>query len=164
MNSSTDKHKRKRNLIGIIGLFACLMVVGLIGFCVYEAYKGFPEYAKREVVYEQNKKLLKSIDKCVEENDSVLAFAAALEKIEQPPNLLYLGLEIKKNAKNSPFAQGEEVDIIKNYDWRFRSSTIINGAGYGTMDEKKIIVIEYEIDKFEVDNCVIYLEKKQDNL
>jgi hypothetical protein len=160
MDISTEQQKKKRNLIGIIGLFAGLIAAGLIGFCVYDAYKGFPEYAKKEVVYEKNKNLLNSIDICVDESGSIFEFASALEMIVQPPNLLYLGLEIKEDAKNSPFERGDEVDIIKNYKWTLMHSTIIGGTGYGTLDKKKIIIIEYKIDKFEVENCLIYLEKK----
>jgi hypothetical protein len=160
MNTSTELQKRKISLIGIIGLFAGLVVAGLIGFCVYDAYKGFPEYAKKEEVYEKNKNLLNSIDKCVDESGSIFEFASALEKIAQPPSLLYLGLEIKADAKNSPFERGDEVDIIKNYKWTHRRSVIVGGTGYGTLDKKNIIIIEYKIDKFEVENCLIYLEKK----
>ena len=116
----------------------------------------FPEYAKKEIVYEQYKELIQEVDKIIDESDSFYSAAARMEKISQPDNLLYVGLKDEN---------GEEEEIIKNFEWSSHSTTIFSGTGHGTVsnvkDTRKIIIIERPIDTIEeIKSCIIYLEKE----
>jgi len=144
----------------IIGFTFLILVVLLMGKCSYSVYtefKEFPEYAKKEVLHVKYKDLLKSIDETLEKSDSFLSFAANLEKIEKPDDLIYFAL--KKNETKKGFEKNDIVDIVKKFEGGGSfNKTLINGAGYGTVEKQNILIIEYSINKYDVEDCIMYFK------
>ena len=106
----------------------------------------FPDYAKRGVVYAKYETLLKNLDNVIEQSGSVDELEARLNMMTRPSNLVYLGLEDE---------DGFDTDIIG--DGGNTSSFIINGSGYGQRNGEDVVIISYLVNKFGVENCIIYL-------
>ena len=142
--------------IGALCLFALFTQAILTIFTT--AFTNFPEHVEREVVYEKYKGLLASIDTCVADSDSVYSLAANLEKIEKPNELLYLALEQESIGTDS-FDDDEEdvIEITRRFQGECTARFIINGSGYGQLNGKPIIIIEYGINFPDAKHCIIYL-------
>ncbi len=138
-------------------IIACVFVffggiLGLIGLGIYRGVKNIPPYANREVVYKDYAEFLAAIDQAKQESTSQLDLAARLEKIEMPPELLFMGLQTENDSVSDV-----SIEIVKNIDWSSKSTMIINGAGYGKLDGNEILIIEYNIDKYKIEDCIIFL-------
>ena len=144
-------------ITGYIFGIGILCVLALFTQAILAMFTNFPEHAEREVVYEKYKELLVSIDTCVADSDSVLSLAANLEKIEKPTELLYLALE-QESIGSDPFDEEENViEITRRFQGECTARFIKNGSGYGQLNGKPIIIIEYGINFPDVKNCTIYL-------
>lgn len=136
---------------------AVILVCCGIAYYVYSTYANFPEYAKREVVYKKYEALLDAIDETVKKSNSILDLAANLEKIDMPDELIYLALE--KTGKGNLGAEKDLLEILKKFKDGSVSRMIMNGAGYGRVDGREVIIIEYEIKNFDgIDQCILYLK------
>lgn len=146
-------------IIAFTFLALILLLIGKCSVGVYQGFKEFPEYAKKEVLHVKYKDLLKSIDKTVEKSDSFLSFAANLEKIEKPDDLVYFALN--KNATKNGVTSPDLVEIVNKLKKPNATSTnkvLINGTGYGQFNGENIVIIEYAINKHDVKNCVLYFK------
>ena len=156
----------KKILIGCGAvLLLSFIVMGILGFVIYKSHQNFPEYAKSEVVYKKYDHLIKQIDDNIMKSDTALSLASNLEKMQLPNNLIYLALE--KTKDNDDFGHNDKniIEIIKTQDHSSRSTTIINGSGYGTIGNTKILIIDYEIEKFDdVESCIIYIKQDDDEI
>ena len=136
-----------------MGVFftAFLLLGGACAFSVYKGYEDFPEYAKKEVVYKKYGTYIKEVKEVIKNSDSKLSLAANLEKLPQAKELLYFGLDYFGS-------EGDDLDIVKNYDGGSTSTFSTGETGYGTVDGIKIIIIKIEVTKFDPDFDVkIYL-------
>lgn len=150
-----------RAVIIIIALIVALLaiLVGAIATGVYFIEKDFPDYARKDVVYAAYTDFLGAVDTAVAESDSMLSLAARLEKLERPEELIYLALE-KSDADDFGYGDTERLEIVKSFeDGTFRS-TLINGTGHGRVNGRNIVIIEHDIDAFELEHCVIYMERQ----
>jgi hypothetical protein len=139
-------------------LLVILGSVGFLAYRIYQGYRSFPEYAKREVTYAKYDELLESIDDCIDTNDTALSLAACLETIEGPEELIYLSLERKVENRFSHDRERKIEIMNKCEDRRVFSETVINGSGYGSINGRRIIVIKYDVEKFDdIECCTIYL-------
>lgn len=145
----------------IAATLSVLVLLGSMSFCSYSLYRGyenFPEYAKKDAVYEKYKGLLKKIDECVVRSDTVLSLAANLEKTVTQEEVVYLAL-VKSEDDDSSDGDGDTIEIIRKYKGGVTSSSVLNGTGYGKIDGRNILIIEYDIVAFaDLEKCVIYLE------
>ncbi len=141
--------------IGVLCVFALFTQAILTMFTT--AFTNFPEHVEREVVYEKYKGLLASIDTCVADSDSVYSLAANLEKIEKPNELLYLALEQESIGTDSFDDEEDVIEITRRFQGECTARFIINGSGYGQLNGKPIIIIEYDINFPDAKHCIIYL-------
>ena len=128
--------------IGALCLFA------LFTQAILTMFTNFPEHAEREVVYEKYKELLASIDTCVADSDSVLSLAAKLEKIEKPKELLLLALAKEEPFSSDLFDEENWIGVTKRVEGECTARFMRNGSGYGQLNGKPIIIIEYDINLF----------------
>ena len=146
----------------IIGFTFLALLVLLMGKCsvgMYQGFKDFPEYAKKEVLHVKYKDLLKSIDKAVETSDSYFSFVANVEKIEKPNDLIYFALnknETKKGMTTTDLV--EIVNKLKKSNSTSTSKVLINGTGYRQFNGQNTVIIEYAINKHDVKDCVMYFK------
>ena len=132
------------------------ILAGACAFGIYKSHKNFPDYAKKEVLYEKHKDYLASIDHELSESSSALDFAARIEKIEAPSELIYLCIEkesdIHDHNKNS-----DEIEIIKKFESGSKSTFTSNGSGYGKINGQAIVILRHDISRIKgLENCLIY--------
>jgi len=155
--------KKTKTIIGCLVIVFIIVVLG-IGSCVYMIYSevmDFPEYAKKEVVYNEYKDLISDVDDTVLSSKDLIALATLLRKKDYPENMLYLKIEEESGQDN------QTVEILKNFNWTSHSFSIVNGAGYGSLAnsagvKKEIIIIDRVVSnqKGNTINYVIYIERK----
>ena len=150
--------------IHILFIILTIMIL-LVGKCSHSVYtsvskgfENFPEYAKKDVIYQKYNALLSSIDKAVEQSDSYLSLAAKLEKMPKPDDLIYFSIE-KKQSKN--FDNAQRIVLVKKIKGTRISKILINGTGYGQVDGQNILVIDYPVNQYDVKSCLIYFVDKQ---
>ena len=118
-----------------------------------------PEYSKEEVLYAKYSGLLEQIDNNIDRSDSVSNLASNLKKISLPNNLIYLALK-KENPERS-FSDDKIIEIVKTFESGDITHITFDNTGYGTLGNKKIVIILHPLDKFkELEHCIIYLENK----
>ncbi len=153
----------KKGCIIAVIVVACVMlffgsIFALLGLGIYKGVKNMPAYAKREVVYKQYADFLAAIDQAKEESTSQIDLAARLEKLEMPSEILFMGLQTENDSVSDV-----SIEVVKKTSWSSKSSMIINGAGYGKIDGKEILIIEYSIDKHNIEDCIMFLEPPAEN-
>jgi len=151
-------------IAGYIFGIGTLCVFALFTQAILAMFTNFPEHAEREVVYEKYKELLTSIDTCVADSDSVLSLAAKLEKIEKPNELLYLALEQESIGSDSFDDDEEVIEITRRFQGECTARFIKNGSGYGQLNGKPIIIIEYGINFPDAKYCTIYLQDTNESV
>jgi len=118
-----------------------------------------PEYSKEDVLYTKYSGLLEQIDNNIERSDSVSNLASNLKKVTLPNNLIYLAL--KKEDPEGSFSDYKIIEIVKTFESGDITHITFDNSGYGTVGNKKIVIIQYPLDKFkELEHCIIYLEHK----
>ena len=144
-------------IFGIV--FLCMLLLWIMSMGKWMTmFENFPEHTEREVVYEKYKDLLASIDTCVADSDGVYSLTANLEKIEKPNELLYLALG-QESLGSDLFDEEENViEITRRFQGECTARFIKNGSGYGQLNGKPIIIIEYGINFPDAKYCTIYLQ------
>jgi len=147
-------------------------IFGIGALCVFTLFTqtfltmftNFPEHAKRKVVYEKYKDLLVSIDTCVADSDSVYSLAANLKKIEKPNELLYFAFE-QESWSNDLFDDDAEemIEITRRFQGECTDRVVKKGSGYGQLNGKPIIIIEYAINFPDVKYFIIYLQDSNES-
>ncbi len=162
-------------IAGYIFGIGTLCVFALFTQAILAMFTNFPEHAEREVVYEKYKELLASIDTCAADSYSVLSLAAKLEKIEKPKELLLLALAKEEPFSSDLFDEENWIGVTKRVEGECTARFIINGSGYGQLNGKPIIIIEYDINLFvhkeggrvdiepplilsDIKHCIIYVD------
>ena len=123
-----------------------------------------PEYSKEDVLYTKYSGLLEQIDNNIDRSDSVSNLASNLKKISLPNNLIYLAL--KKEDPEGSFSKYDEkiIEIVKTFKSGDITHITFDDTGYGTVGNKKIVIIQHPLDKFkELEHCIIYLEHEVEN-
>ncbi len=82
-----------------------------------------PYYGREEYIRLKQGAFIEQLDNLATNNDSLFSFAAAVEKMHKPDDLLYVGI----------MHNGETVDVIKVDKWSGHSTIIMNGYGAGTV-------------------------------
>jgi len=161
-------------IAGYIFGIGTLCVFALFTQAILAMFTNFPEHAEREVVYEKYKELLASIDTCAADSYSVLSLAAKLEKIEKPKELLLLALAKEEPFSSDLFDEENWIGVTKRVEGECTARFMRNGSGYGQLNGKPIIIIEYDINLFvhkeggrvdiepplilsDIKHCIIYL-------
>ncbi len=142
--------------VHVVFIVLTVMIL-LVGKCSHSVYKSisedlenFPEYAKKEVIYKKYSNLLASIDNAAKQSDSYLSFAAKLEKIEKPDEMIYFFLDSKNESRA----------LLKKFKGMRTSRLLINGTGYGQVDGQNIVIIDYPVNQHGVKNCLMYFVDK----
>jgi len=89
------------------------IMAGACAYSVYKSHKNFPEYAKKELLYEKYKNYLNSIDQELASSTSLLDFAAKIEKLEHPEEVIYLCLE-KESDFDSHSNDNDEIEMLNS--------------------------------------------------
>ena len=92
-------------------LISILIILILSGACIYKIYdshQNFPDYAKKDILHTKYQDYLSQIDSLMKSSSSQLDFAAKLEKLDHPTNLIYLCL-IKETDFNN--RDNDEIEI-----------------------------------------------------
>lgn len=116
---------------------------------LYSGFKNFPEYASSEVLSNKYQELISDIDEQIANGNTVLSMGANLETIRYPAGTVYVAM-VKEGEGDDIIVKGE---IINGS----RSSFIKNGFGYGKLAEQDIVIITRPIDRFGLEDVVVYL-------
>lgn len=133
-------------------------MLGVFAFMIYQGNKNFPAYAEKAVLHKQYSNLITDIETSINESDTALSLAAKLEKIALPEEVIYLTLE--KVSDSNFDKDNKHIDIIKKFgDSGSKSTTIINGTGYGRINGDDIVIISQPIEKIAtLESYLIYLK------
>jgi hypothetical protein len=141
----------KSYLTGIT-VFMLLIVGGSI-IRITHAFEQ-PEHGKKEYIDQHYGDLLRSIDAAANNATSLFSFGAAVEVLNLPEEVLYVGIIKDK----------EKTDIIKRFDWNSRSVLTINNYGSGKLGsgrvKKEIMIYENTGPWDYMDKFVVYIEYK----
>lgn len=111
-----------------------------------------PDYGKKEYIVKHYGKLLRSIDGAAHNATSIMTFGAAVEGLNLPEEVLYVG--INKGKDKTP--------IIKRFEWSGISTLIMFGYGSGTLHKsgvrKNIIIYSNEGPWDYMDSFDVYIE------
>ena len=113
-----------------------------------------PEYGKEEYIQPLYGDQLQSILAAANNADSLFQFGAAIETMNLPVEVIYVGIE-----------QGEETtDIIKKFDWNSHSLVSSGVYGAGTLNQgetsKEIMTYTQAGDWSYMDKIMVYIEHK----
>lgn len=95
-----------------------------------------PYYGREEYIRLKQGAFIEQIDALATTNSSLFSFAAAVEKMQKPDDLLFVGIT----------HNDETVDVIKVSQWSNHSSIIMNGFGSGKVyiDGKEVVFMIYQ--------------------
>lgn len=135
-------------------------ILALIGFGAVKLFQGaifsvenFPEYAEKDAVYARYGSFIEEVQTTIDASQSMHDLAARLEKISMPEELVYLTL-IKEDG--DPF-DSDDLEIVKKFDVKSKQHTIINGTGYGKLNDVPVIVINVPVNRHSIEESYIYL-------
>ncbi|MDD7986693.1 hypothetical protein PQO01_17225 [Lentisphaera marina] len=138
------------------------IMAGACAFGIYKSHKNFPEYAKKDVLYTKYKDYLSEIDHELQESSSALDFAARLEKLNHPDEVIYLCIEKERDIHDHS-NKSDEIEIIKKFESGSKSTYTSNGTGYGSINDQDIVIIRHDISSIKgLDKCVIYFNHEAD--
>jgi hypothetical protein len=113
-----------------------------------------PEHGKKEYIDKHYGDLLRSLDAVAVSASSLFSFGAAIEELNLPEEVLYVGIIKDK----------EKTDIIKRFNWNSRSVLAINNYGFGKLGsggvKKEIMIYENDGPWDYMDKFVVYIEYK----
>ncbi len=89
--------------------------------------ESFPEYARPETALADNADVIAALDAAAVESKTFFQFAAAVEALDLPPKVIYVGAEVGDDDNNS--TNDKETEIIKRRDWSGHSSRSVNNVG-----------------------------------
>lgn len=136
-------------IIIVVFTLAIVLLISKCSMSLYDEVANFPEYAKKDVVYKQFSGLISGLDIAIESSSSQLSLAASIEKITLNDEIILVRLD---KLENEPL-------IVKQKNNSENSRTIImNGSGYGVIDEQDILIIDYPINRHGIENCLIYIK------
>ncbi|EDM26800.1 hypothetical protein LNTAR_06129 [Lentisphaera araneosa HTCC2155] len=139
------------------------IMAGACAYSVYKSHKNFPEYAKKEFLYEKYKDYLNSIDQELASSTSLLDFAAKIEKLEHPEEVIYLCLEKESDFDNHS-NDNDEIEIIKKFESGSKSTYTSNGTGYGRINGQNIVIIKHDVSSQKgLETCVIYFKHESES-
>ena len=111
-----------------------------------------PEHGKKEYIDKDYGEFLRSLDAAAENENSLMSFGAALEKIKLPDNIVYI--EINKGD--------DKTEVFKKYSWSSTSTFIMGGYGAGTIGGVKVMLYKNEGPWDYMDNFIVYIEYTED--
>ncbi len=136
-------------LLAILAAF--VLLIGGCSFFVYKAVNtDYPDYAKQEVVDVVYGNLISSVKTSIDASHSRFDLLARLEKIKYPENTLYVGIKEQEGD--------DEFVILKKFESKSSSTTIVGDYGYGTLNKQEIIILSVSNNKYALKNVVIYLK------
>jgi len=139
-------------------LFLLIILFGL-SFCTlktYRAYKEFPEWAERSVVFAEYATTINIAQAEIDQATSQFDLAARIEKSSLAQSVLYL--EINPASDEDPFV--EELVVIGKETYGSKSHFMKHGAGYGNLDSLETVVVELEVEKLaEVESVVFHISR-----
>ena len=136
-------------LLAILAAF--VLLIGGCSFFVYKAVNtDCPDYAKQEVVDVVYGNLISSVKTSIDASHSRFDLLARLEKIKYPENTLYVGIKEQEGD--------DEFVILKKFESKSSSTTIVGDYGYGTLNKQEIIILSVSNNKYALKNVVIYLK------
>lgn len=142
----------------LIATLIIVVAVALAALGFYGIYtsvtEDFPEYATREVVYARHGDLIKQVQSSIDASESKYDLAARLEKIRSPEELLYLTL----TTETAGSFDDEKMEIIEKLDVSSSSYTIVNGTGYGKLNDIAVIVINLPVGRHSVEDLHIFIK------
>ena len=113
-----------------------------------------PEYGKKEYIDKHYGDLLRSMDAVATDSSSLFSFGAAIEALNLPDEVLYVGIHQGQNT----------TDIIKRFDWSGKSTFTVHNYGSGTLSsgdiKKEIMIYENDGPWDYMDKFVVYIEYK----
>ena len=115
-----------------------LLVGGGIAYFGWKTVNSMPPDATREVLFPANRGLIERIDAIIASTENLDDLPLALSEGVDDRSVIYLHLQ--------DLATGWKQDAIKRQVWDGQSTTIWNGAGWGTLtgkfDRRDIRIIE----------------------
>jgi len=143
-----------RKIVLILAL-VILVVLLLLSTCTYFFIKkttDFPDYAKREIVFSKYSKLIDAVKSGIVNADSKQQLLDTFDNINYPEGTARVLIE-----------DGDDNIVIRNRTAAGSTHKfIINGSGYGHLDNTPVIYITYPIDRFELDDLEIAIEYDPD--
>lgn len=114
-----------------------------------------PAYAERDAVFSRHAELIAALDRAAERSESFFQFAAAVERAELGPEVLYVGIE----------KGDEEEAIVKRFDWSGHRFVVSGETGYGTLHggdaTKTVVVIDRSGSWDYMDAYRVYVERPE---
>ena len=115
-----------------------------------------PDHGKPEYIKPRHGRLFATIDAAAQQATSKFEFAAAVEKLELPEEVVYLGFK----------AGSGTTDIVKRKEWNGHNTLVWNNYGAGSLkvngDNIEIMINENPGPWNYMDGYVVYLEHKGD--
>lgn len=115
-----------------------------------------PEYGKKEYIDQHYSDLLRAMDAAATNTSSLFSFGAAIEALNLPEDVLYVGIHQGQNT----------TDIIKRFNWNGKSTFTVHNYGSGSLSsgdiKKEIIIYENDGPWDYMDKFVVYIEYKGD--
>ena len=113
-----------------------------------------PEHGKKDYIDKHYGGLLRAMDAAATDSTSLFSFGAAIEALNLPDEVLYIGIQ-----------QGENTtDIIKRFDWSGKSTLTVHNYGSGTLSsgdiKNEIMIYENGGPWDYMDKFVVYIEHK----
>lgn len=153
---------RKKSSGGKIVMLSLLFLLLVMSYCSYSVYRGFadfPDWAKKEVVYEQHGNLIKAIEAEINAASSLYDLAARLEKTSYADQILYMEIEHvpgKDEETGDPFEEEEELVVIGDKGSSSQSYFLQDDVGYGTRNGINTIVIKLDVEHLPEANHVLF--------
>ncbi len=94
----------------------------------------FPEFARPDIALAENADVIAQLDDAAAQSTSFFQFAAAVEALDLPPRVIYVGAETESNgADDFGTFDDKETEILKRLDWTSRSARTFNNVGVATL-------------------------------
>lgn len=138
--------------VALIILVILVLLVAKCGHSIYSGISNFPEYATSEVLSKKYSQLIADIDEQLAAGTTLLSVSANLETINYPLETVYVALEIE---------QGDDIVIKGKEHRKSHSRFLINGFGYGRLGEQDVVIVTRPVDRFGLDDVVVFLEHDQ---
>ena len=140
-----------------------------MSYCSYSVYRGFadfPDWAKKDVVYEQHGNLIQAIETEIKEATSLYDMAARLEKSSYADQILYMEIEhVPGKDVDTEDSFEDEEDLLVIADGASSQSYFLHDeVGYGSRDGIDTIVVRIDVEHLFEINHVLFHIKTQEQL
>jgi hypothetical protein len=107
-----------------------------IGQSLSESFgsESLPEFARPETALTENADVIAQLDEAAAQSTSFFQFAAAVEALELPREVIYVGAEIESDeADDIGNFDDKETEILKRLEWNTHSIRIVDNVGLATL-------------------------------